>query len=105
MVNNFIESSIIDLDRDSVAKSLSSMYTIFDSLLKEGEIEQVDSMLHYFSKNTNQCSIPLMLGILTITARAKTSLFFRVSYYNSVRSEIINREGNDHVNSLLVGLE
>jgi hypothetical protein len=104
MLDNFVGSTLLDLDKRNKSTSLYTLYDILTDLVNREEYVEIDNLIEYFIINIESTSIHYMIGILTITAWCKSKLSLRENYFDLVKSEILYREPDDDINQLLAGL-
>jgi hypothetical protein len=84
MVGNFVEDSIIDLDKNGKKdEALDVIYDIVYDLIKEKRFVKIDNMLRYMRPIMDTYSLTLAIGILTATLLAKDKLCARKDYLDA----------------------
>lgn len=82
-------------------EALDLLYDSFDSMMREGKFEEIDTKLETIV--VNDCSIDFMLGILTATLPGADRLKRRSVFFNDVKTVLIDR--GEYEDGLLAGLE
>ena len=98
---SFLESARRLESLGHIDKALDMVYGHFDSLLRAGDYQRVDSLLA--SVDPKAFGTDLLLGFLTITLPAKERLASRGRLFGSIEQEL--RARGDWEDNLLAGLE
>jgi hypothetical protein len=84
MVGNFVEDSIIDLDKNGKKdEALDALYNIIYDLIDERRFVGIDNMLRYMCSIMDTYSLTLAIGVLTATLSAKDKLCARKDYLDA----------------------
>ncbi len=103
MLDNFVEMSIVDLDKQGhISTALDVLYEDFDEHFRDGDFERVDKAIAHYSKCIDTYSLDLALGVLTASLPAKSKLPNRGRYLELAISKSI--KDGEYTNTLFRGL-
>lgn len=100
-MENFVQRAERLSKAGNIDAALDIIYDNVDSLLSEGKLTTLDSLLK--SAEVNALSTDLLLGLLTSTLPAKTKLLSRKDLFQAVEGEL--RKRKEWEDGILTGLE